>query len=171
MKALIIVAENFQDEEFVYPFYYLQRFCAVVDVASVDGKNRFGKYGVPARVNTTFKESLENGLYDVVIVPGGFECPDRLRIIPEVKQLIRTHYENKKIVAAICHGPWVLISSISLKNIRMTGFKAIKDDLVNAGAIYEDENVVVDNNIITSPHYAQNAIFMDTVAKALMPVQ
>ena len=163
MKALIIVAENFQDEEFVYPYYFLQRFCGTVDVASADGLNRYGKYGVPARVTTDFASSLIHDLYDVVLVPGGFECPDRLRIIPEVQKLIQTHYSAGKLIAAICHGPWVLISSLKLNGINITGFKAIKDDLVNAGATYLHEPVVVDANIITSPHYAQNPDFMDAI--------
>lgn len=163
MKALIIVAENFQDEEFVYPYYYLQSFCRVVDIASADGKWRYGKYGVPARVNLTFKEALERDLYDAIIVPGGFECPDRLRIIPEAIQLVKQHFNGGGIVGAICHGPWVLISAKIVSGKRLTGFKAIKDDIENAGGIYTNQNCVVDGNLVTSPHYAQNPEFMQSI--------
>ncbi len=168
MKALIIVAENFQDEEFVYPYYFLQNICSTVDIASVDGLLRNGKYGVPARVNMSFSDCLELDLYDVLVIPGGFECPDRLRIIPEAQSLVKKHYIADKLIAAICHAPWVLISSINIKGIRMTGFKAIKDDLRNAGAIYEHSDVVIDGNVITSPHYDQNPQFMSAVSNYLL---
>ena len=167
MKALIIVAENFQDEEFIYPFYNLQGFCDEVDVASSDGKWRYGKYGVPARVNLSFQQAIDAGLYDEIIIPGGFECPDRLRIIKEALELVQSHFHGNKIVAAICHGPWVLISAKVVSGKRLTGFKAIKDDIVNAGGIYEDSECVIDGNLISSPHYAQNPQFMDAVRSKL----
>jgi len=167
MKGLIIVAENFQDEEFVYPYYFLQRICQKVDVASVDGLTRYGKYGVPARVNKTFSSCLSSDFYDVLLIPGGFECPDRLRIIPEVLELVDKHHRSGKLIAAICHAPWVLISALDLTGKNITGFKAIRDDLRNAGANYKEVNVVVDQNIITSPHYNQNPEFMDAVANFL----
>ena len=167
MKALILVAENFQDEEFIYPFYNLQVFCERVDVASADGQWRYGKYGVPARVNLTFKDAIDAGLYDTIIIPGGFECPDRLRIIPEVLDLVRRHYNENKVVGAICHGPWVLISANVVRGKRLTGFKAIKDDIENAGGRYENVDCVIDDNLVTSPHYAQNPEFMEAVRKVM----
>lgn len=147
----------------------MQTFCSQVDVATIDGNDCFGKYGVPARANISFEDALHaENLYDVLIVPGGFECPDRLRIIPEVLELVRKHHSAEKLIAAICHGPWVLISSNILKGKKVTGFKAIKDDLVNAGAIYENSDVVIESNLITSPHYAQNPIFMEAIKAYLM---
>ena len=167
MKSLIIVAENFQDEEFVYPYYYLSEFCEYVDVASVDGKFRYGKYGVPARVNKSFADCLDQEAYDSIIIPGGFECPDRLRIIPEALELVRRHFELGKVVGAICHGPWVLISSGIVSGKRVTGYIAIKDDLVNAGASYITDDVVVDHKLVTSPHYANNPQFMKSIKDLL----
>jgi len=164
MKALIVVAENFQDEEFVYPYYRLQEFSAVT-VASSDGKDRFGKYGVPARVTTAFKD-VTGSDFDIVIIPGGFECPDRLRIDEDCLRIISEAASAKKIIAAICHGPWVLISAHLTKGKRLTGYKAIHIDLQNSGAIVDSESsVVTDENFVTAPHYKNNPEFMAAVAK------
>ena len=87
MKSLIVVAENFQDEEFVYPFYKLNEFSNVT-VASSNGQDKFGKYGVPARVNSKFSK-INGSDYDILVIPGGFECPDRLRIDDECLKIGR----------------------------------------------------------------------------------
>jgi len=86
---------------------------------------------------------------DALIIPGGFS-PNALRIIPEVLDFVRKLHEKGKIIAAICHGPQVLISAGLVKNRRVTAYRAIKDDIINTGAIFVDEPVVVDGNIIHS---------------------
>jgi len=85
-----------------------------------------------------------------VIIPGGVQAPDRLRRHKEILDFVRRMSEKDKLVAAICHGAWVLISAGITKGRRMTCFFSIKDDLVNAGAKYVDEPVVVDGRLITS---------------------
>ena len=165
-RAVIIVAQNFQDEEFVYPYYRLLEAGCDVDVATPSGKVINGKYGVPARANKATNElKVEN--YDLVILPGGFESPDRLRIIPEVLSFVKVMFDSGKLVAAICHGPWICISSGIIKDKRATAFISIKDDMENAGAIFVDEDVVIDNNLITSPHYRNNGDFMRAVIKSI----
>ena len=76
-------------------------------------------------------------------------------------------YENNKIVAAICHGPWICISAGIVKGKRMTGYISIADDIRNAGAIYVEEDVVIDGNLITSPHYRNNGDFMKATIRLL----
>ena len=102
-RAVIITAQNFQDEEFTYPYYRLLEEGFSVDVATPDKMAVFGKYGVPARPTMDTKDlKIEN--YDLVILPGGFEAPDRLRIRKEVLSFIKEMFDSNKIVAAICHG-------------------------------------------------------------------
>lgn len=162
MKAVIITAQNFQDEEFTYPYYRMKEEGWDVDVATPDKAEVFGKYGVPARANMNTKD-LKISDYNVVIIPGGFEAPDRLRIRKEVLAFVKDMFDAKKLVAAICHGPWVCVSAGILRGRKVTGFMAIKDDLVNAGGIYLDQDVVVDGNLISSPHYRNNGDFMKAV--------
>ena len=165
--ALIVVAQNFQDEEFVYPYYKLKEF-AKVYVASSDGKDRFGKYGVPARVTHKFSEINVNEL-DVLVIPGGFECPDRLRIDQDCLNIVRKCVEKKILVAAICHGPWVLISAGVTKGIPLTGYLAIHTDLANSGAELDSNNeLVVSENFISAQHYRNNPEFMLAVQKKLI---
>ncbi len=83
------------------------------------------------------------------MVPGGY-APDMLRRFDEVNRFVAEMYRSGKVVAAICHGGWVLVSAGILKGTKVTGFGAIKDDLINAGASYSNQEVVVDRNLITS---------------------
>lgn len=130
-----------------------------VDVASSGGIDVKGKHGLPIKANIDIK-NLNAQNYDLVIIPGGLESPDRLRQIPELLQFIREMNENNKVIGSICHGPWVLISAKIVENRKMTIYKGCKDDLINANGIYIDESVVIDRNIVTSPHFRDNAIWM-----------
>jgi len=112
-------------------------------------------------------KDLDSSRFDVVILPGGFEAPDRLRLRKEVLKFVKEMYEYNKIVAAICHGPWICISAGILKGKRATGYISIADDIRNAGATYVDEDVVVDGNLITSPHYRNNGDFMKAVIQLM----
>lgn len=161
-RAVIITAANFQDEEFTYPFYRMLEEGYQVDVATPGKENVTGKYGVPSRP-TIDTMDLKPENYDLVIIPGGFEAPDRLRIRQEVLTFVRDMFEQRKLVAAICHGPWVCISAKIVRGRKMTGFMAIADDLINAGADYLEQDVVIDGNLISSPHYRNNGDFMKAV--------
>lgn len=165
-KTVIITAQNFQDEEFTYPYYRLLEEGYSVDVATPDKAVVYGKYGVPAKPTIDTKD-LKATNYDLVVLPGGFEAPDRLRIRKEVLGFVREMYESDKVVAAICHGPWICISAGIVKGKRMTGYMSIADDIRNAGALYVDENVVIDGNLITAPHYRNNGDFMKAAIKVL----
>lgn len=166
-RAVIITASGFQDEELIYPLYRLQEAGLRVDLATRDKAVVHGKYGVPARP-TMSTEELDPAHFDAVIIPGGFEAPDRMRIMPEVVRFVAAMDAAGKLVAAICHGPWVLISAGIARGRKMTAYWSIEADVRNAGADYRHkENVVVDGNLITSPHYHQNGDFMRAVVAYL----
>lgn len=164
-SAVIITAPGFQDEEYVYPYYRLLEAGYHVDVATKDGAVVIGKYGVPARATMDVID-LNADNYDMVILPGGFEAPDRVRLIPEVLEFIREMDKQKKLIAAICHGPWIMISAGVTKGRKITAFWSIEADIRNSGADYQHkEPVVIDGNIITSPHYNNNGDFMKAVVE------
>ena len=157
-RAVIITAEGFEDEEVIYPVIRLKEAGFQVDIATKGKKLVNGRLNFPIELIARYYGNLVNSLslnpkdYDLVLIPGGFEAPDRVRQIKEVLQFVRDVYKNKKIVAAFCHGPWVLISSGILKGKRATCYPCIIDDLKNAGAIYIDRPTVIDGNIITARH-------------------
>ena len=167
LKVVIITAQNFQDEEVIYPYYRLQELndCQV-DLATPNGDVMYGKYGTPARANVDANK-LNADNYDLVVIPGGFEAPDRLRIIKEVTDFVADMNEKGKLIAFICHGAWDGISAKIMKARKATCYIAVKDDIENAGATYIDDEIVVDGNMISSPHYRDNPIWMKTVVEEL----
>ena len=132
-------------------------------MATKDGQIVYGKFGVPARA-TMSTIDLDAEKFDLVMLPGGFEAPDRVRLLPEVLEFIREMDSKGKLIAAICHGPWVLISAGITEGRKMTAFWSIEADMRNSGADYQHKvPVVIDGNIITSPHYNNNSDFMKAV--------
>lgn len=163
-KAVIITGPGFQDEEYIYPYYRLQEAGFEVDVAVKDKESVKGKYGITAKPNKDVKELKEQD-YDLVVLPGGHEAPDRVRQIREVLDFVRAMHNKGKVVSTICHGPWIMISAGIVKGKKITGYIGIKDDLLNAGAEYVDAPVVVDGNIVSSPHYKYNGDWMRETLK------
>ena len=164
-RAVIITGPGFQDEELVYSYYRLLEADYPTDIATKDGVVVYGKYGVPARATMSTKE-LDVNNFDLVVLPGGFEAPDRVRLQTEVLEFLRKMDEQNKLIAAICHGPWVLISAGITQGRKMTAFWSIETDVRNSGADYQHKvPVVVDGNLITSPHYNNNGDFMKEVIK------
>ena len=162
-RAVIITGPGFQDEEVIYPYYRLLEEGYKTDIATKDGDVVYGKYGVPARATMSVSD-LNADNFDMVILPGGFEAPDRVRLLPEVQEFVRNMDEQKKLVAAICHGPWIMISAGITKGRKMTAFWSIEADIRNSGADYQHKvPVVIDENFITSPHYNNNGDFMKAV--------
>ena len=162
-RSVIITGPGFQDEEYVYPYYRLLEAGFSVEVVTKEGEIVYGKYGVPARATKSTME-LDVKNFDLLVLPGGFEAPDRVRLIPEVLEFVRQMDAQKKLIAAICHGPWILISAGITKGRKMTGFWSIEADIRNSGADYQHKvPVVIDDNLITSPHYNNNGDFMKAV--------
>lgn len=164
IRAVIITGPGFQDEEYVYPYYRLLEAGYTVAVATHGKALVHGKYGVPARP-TMATEDLSERDFDLVLLPGGFEAPDRVRLDTHVLQFVRDMDKAGKLIAAICHGPWIMVSAGILKGRKITGYQSISIDLRNAGAEYIDSSVVVDANFISSPHYRDNPAFMSAVVE------
>lgn len=149
IKVALLVEDHYEEMELWYPFYRLQEEnIEGVLVGLERGKEHRGKNGYPARAQAGLA-ALSESEFQGVIIPGGY-APDRLRRYPEVLQFVRQMNEAGKLVASICHGPWVPVSAGIMQGRRATCFFSIKDDLLNAGALYSDEEVVVDGNLVTS---------------------
>ncbi len=149
-KRIVILVENqYQDLEVWYPLLRLKEEGIEVIAAGTGSADSYkGKYGYPITVDCNIKDINPSDV-DGVIVPGGW-APDFLRRYESVSKLVKGMDDAGKIIASICHGASVLVSAGILKGRTVTCFLAVKDDVVCAGAKYVDEEVVVDNNIITS---------------------
>jgi protease I len=165
-KALILVDEEFEDAELIYPYYRLQEAgLEVCLVASEANKTYKGKRGISVISNLSPK-NLNINEYDVIIIPGG-RAPDKMRVNEELVNLIKEAFNKGKIIGAICHGPQMLIEADVIKGRKVTGYKSIATDLKNAGAKFIDEQVVVDGNIITSRKPEDLPYFCKEVLNAL----
>jgi len=146
---LMFVGDVYEDLELWYPKYRLQEAGARVLLAGPAARTKYtGKHGYPCVSDITIKEAATLSP-DGVICPGGF-MPDQLRRDPLVLASVRECHRRGKLLAAICHGGWIPISAGVYRGVRVTGSPGIKDDLVNAGAIFEDAPVVVDRHFVSS---------------------
>ena len=145
---LTFVDDIYEDLELWYPLLRLQEAGYSLRVAAHELRTYAGKHGYPAKSDLLLTEARSQD-YCGLLVPGGF-MPDKLRRDAKVLALTREFFEQGKLVAFICHGGWIPISAKILKGKHATGSLGIKDDLENAGAIWVDEAVVVDGNLISS---------------------
>ena len=143
-----LVERDFQDMEVMYPYYRLKEAGAQVLVIGVEAKEYKGKHGYPIKAEKKSSDVKAADL-DGLVVPGGW-APDFLRRDPATVRLVKDVFDRKKPVGAICHAGWVLVSAKVLDGRKATSFFAIKDDMINAGALWEDKEVVVDQNLVTS---------------------
>lgn len=148
-RILSFVGDIYEDLELWYPKLRMIEAGAEVVVAGPQaGVNYDGKNGYPC-VSDTAIDDMNAADFTGLLVPGGF-MPDKLRRDPKVLQLVRDFHEAGKLVAAICHGGWIPVSAGVYKGIQVTGSPGIKDDLINAGAIWNDAAVVIDRNHVSS---------------------
>jgi protease I len=149
-RIAILVADRYEDVEFWYPYYRMKEAGANVTVLvpSFGPEEVNGKYGHPARMEKRTRD-VRPADFDAVIIPGGY-APDLFRRCNSTLSLVAGIAGAGKVTAAICHAGWVLISARVIKGRRATSFFSIKDDMINAGADWADEEVVVDGNFITS---------------------
>jgi len=166
-KRVAVLAERwYQDLELWYPVLRLREEGAKVAIIGTGSAESYiGENGLPVQVDRS-ADKVSAADFDAVVIPGGY-APDRLRRYPAVLKLVREAYEQGKVVAAICHAPWVLISAGLLQGKRATCYYAIRDDVVNAGALYEDAEVVRDGNLITSRQPADLGAFCRAIIAAL----
>lgn len=148
-RIAILVEQQYQEMEIWYPIFRLRETGAsVVTVGPVAGATYGSKLGYPCKADVSWDDAKAAD-FDGIVVPGGF-APDFIRRHVAAINFVKDFQKQSKLVAAICHGPWVLCSADVLRGKKATSFFAIKDDVVNAGALWEDAEVVRDGNLVTS---------------------
>lgn len=148
-RVLILTGDIYEDLELWYPKLRLEEAGAEVVLAGPDANTHYnGKHGYPC-VSDAAIDQMDADAFEALVVPGGF-MPDKLRRDSAVLEIVRAFDAAQKPIAAICHGGWIPISAGVYKGVRVTGSPGIKDDLINAGAIYEDAEVVVDGHHVSS---------------------
>ncbi len=169
-KVAIILDKDFEDAEYQVPYDRLKQAGHVIDVigthaeSRIDGKNR--KSAAKINVST---HSADANKYDALLIPGGYS-PDHLRIDQDAVSFVRTFMNSHKPVAAICHGPQLLIEANSLEGRTLTSWPSIKTDLINAGANWVDKEMVLDDNLITSRSPNDLNAFCEAIEKMLQDV-
>jgi protease I len=165
-RIAVLVADLYQEMEVWYPLLRFREDGAeTVAVGAEAGKTYASKKGYPVVADKSMGEVSAKD-FDAVIIPGGW-APDSLRQDERVLKFVRDMDQSGKVMAAICHAGWVLCSAGILRGRKATCFVAIKDDLINAGAKYVNEEVVVDGNLITSRVPTDLPAFCREVARAL----
>jgi protease I len=152
-KVAILATNGFEQSELEIPRDRLKQHGAVVDVVSPQAGEIRGwemkDWGRPVKVDVALDQARAQD-YDAIVLPGGQINPDLLRINDEALKFIRAFFDQGKVVAAVCHAPWLLIETHLLKGRRATSYKSIKTDMINAGAKWADVEVVADQGIVTS---------------------
>lgn len=165
MRALFISADNFEDTELLVPYYRLQEEGFQIDIASVSKGIIKGKHGYEVEANKTLKEVNPDD-YDILILPGG-KAPGTIRNDKNAAEISKYFFSNNKPVSAICHGPQTLITAGLLKGRRATCYKSVAQEMKEAGALYEDKEVVVDGNLVTSRQPSDLPAFMRETIKLI----
>jgi protease I len=149
-KRIAILLDNmYQEMEAWYPYFRLKEAGAEVVVVGAEANKTYtSKLGYPMKTDLAY-DAVAASQFDGVIIPGGY-APDHMRRYPKAVAFVRELNAQGKLVAAICHAPWMLCSADVLRGRKATAFFAIKDDVVNAGAIWQDAPAVVDGNLVTS---------------------
>lgn len=164
-RIAILAEDMYEDPELWYPYFRLLEEGAEVRIVGPEAQVYKSKCGYPAKAEVAAAE-VSAVDFDGVVVPGGF-APDRLRRYPAVLDLVRGVHNKGGLVAAICHAAWVPISAGIMRGKRATCVSAIKDDLVNAGALYVDQAVVVDGNLVTSRTPSDLPAFLPAIIAVL----
>ncbi len=161
----IFVAKLYEDLELWYPYYRMKEEGADVILIGPERATYSGKHGLPAAADRDIA-SAHPDQFDALIIPGGYS-PDHMRRFPPMVEFVRTMHAAGKPIAAICHGGWMLASADIVRGKNVTGFFSIKDDLVHAGAVWKDEEVVQDGNIISSRMPSDLPAFCRTLIAAI----
>lgn len=151
-RIALFVADLYEDLEFWYPYYRLKEEGAEVVVVGPKLQHYKGKHGLEAQADQAIF-AVKSEEFHALVIPGGYS-PDHMRRVPEMVSFVRHMYDEGKLVAAICHGPWMLASADVIRGKKVTSFHSIKDDLIHAGAEWSDQEVICDGNLVTSrsPH-------------------
>ncbi len=167
MRKIAMLLENqFDDRELIYPYYRLQEEGFAVDLIGAKQDTIYkSKHGMPMKSDRASSD-VKAEEYEAVVIPGGFS-PDYMRRTQATIDFVKAMNNLRKPIAAICHAPWVVISATDLHNRKMTGFPTVRKDIENAGATYLDEEVVVDDNLITSRTPNDLPAFLKAIIAAL----
>ena len=170
-KAVIISGNLAQDHEFIYPYYRLLEAGFEVDVCLLEGKPVKGILGItlPPNKNQTIKtiDQIKVNDYKILVLPGGVKAMEKVRQEKKIIKFISEFDKQKKIIACICSAAQLLISAKVVRGRKIAGYYSMKDDLINAGAIYTDLPAVIDKNIITTAHYKDMGPWMRAVINLL----
>ncbi len=164
-KIAVLIEDNFNEFELIYPYYRLKEAGFKSVLVGTEKKSYHSKSGLILSSEIGIKDTKTEE-FDGVVIPGGY-APDMLRRNQNILNFVKKMFDEEKLVATICHGGWVSISAHIVNGVTLTGSYAIKDDLKNAGAKYVDEEVVVDENLITSRSPSDLPAFMREVLKFL----
>jgi len=166
-RIAILAADSYEDLELWYPYYRMKEAGAEVKIVGTSSSMDIvqSKHGYPVEIDLRADRANPDE-FDAVIIPSGW-APDRLRRCKATLNLVKKLFDQDKVVAAICHGGWVLVSADVLRGKKVTSFFAIKDDMMNAGADWVDKEVVIDGNLITSRIPADLPVFSEKIIKAL----
>ena len=168
-KILMFVDDIYEDLELWYPkIRFVEEGAEVIVAGSYKMKVYSGKHGYPCKSDASFEE-INVGEFDALVIPGGF-APDKLRREKKVLDITRDIFNSGKLVAHICHAGWIPISAGIMKGFKCTSSPGIKDDLINAGAEWINEAVVVDRNMISSRSPADLPEFCRAIIKLLASI-
>jgi protease I len=152
-RIAALVAKGFEQEELLSPRDALSQAGAIVEVVSPESGSVLGwnhtKWGQEVAVDRALDAARADD-YDALLLPGGVMNPDRLRMNANAVAFVKRFFDQGKPIAVICHGPWTLIEADVVRGFRMTSYPSVKTDLQNAGAIWVDQEVVVDRGIVSS---------------------
>jgi protease I len=153
IKAIILTANEFEDMELFFPYFRLLEEGVEVEIAAPHKGTIQGEHGYGLQITKTIDE-VDPNQYDLLVIPGGFPngAPATVRKVKHAQEIAKSFITKNKPVAAICHGPWLLVSANVIKGRHLTGFwhDGVPEEIKAAGGIYEDEEVVVDGNLVTS---------------------
>ncbi|MHB1679153.1 MAG: type 1 glutamine amidotransferase domain-containing protein [bacterium] len=169
LKALIISADDFEDTELLVPYYRLKEEGVHIDIASMRKGNIKGKHGYEIEANKTLSE-INADDYDMLILPGG-KAPEAVRKDKDAVKIAKSFFAKGKPVSAICHGPQILVTAELLKDRHATSYKTVVHELKEAGALYEDKDVVVDGNLVTSRQPSDLPVFLRETIKKLNEIK
>ena len=166
VKVAILAENQYEDLELWYPYYRLKEEGANVTIIGTGSAETYkSKHGYEVKVDAEV-DNVRADQFDAVIVPGGW-APDYMRRYPSMIEFVRQANDQSKVIAAICHAGSLLVSAGAFKGKTATCFKAIKDDIINAGANYVDKEVVVDGNLVTSRHPNDLPAFLREIINVL----
>ncbi|MBI3740439.1 MAG: type 1 glutamine amidotransferase [Chloroflexi bacterium] len=153
LKAIILTANEFEDMELFFPYFRLLEEGVEVEVAAPQKGVIHGEHGYSLKISKTIDE-VDPDQYDLLVVPGGFPdgAPATVRKIKKAQEIAKSFFAKNKPVASICHGPWLLVSADLVRGRHLTGFwhDGVPEEIQAAGGIYQDKEVVVDGNLVTS---------------------